>query len=349
VKNRILKIDVNKGYPMITLPADSLIDTKLVSSQGQPGEPAVELLALDFSALLQPELPLEFAASTTMSEPPISVELDTKSPPLTPDVAPALEVPTTGLTAASPLPPLRAPNVTRDAPVSDALETSGLNAGDTLAELAVEVSREPRSIKIAPEVKLDLPSATVTTPPGSPQAEKPATASAAVTSIGGESRMAVSATPANNTASIPLRLPDTLAPNYRLDAPLGHRQWAQELAGKVNLMIDRGEQVATLRLSPEHLGPIEVRIAVREAEAVVWFGATQSDTRQAIEQALPRLRDMLAGAGIALGQSTVTSRDPGHSQAAERGRATLSNPQTTLDDASFTRARSVRGIVDLYA
>jgi len=84
----------------------------------------------------------------------------------------------------------------------------------------------------------------------------------------------------------------------------------QELANTVNLMIDRGEQSATLRLSPEHLGPLEVRIAIREGETSLWFGAAHADTRHALEQALPRLREQFASAGLSLGQSSVSQGSP---------------------------------------
>jgi flagellar hook-length control protein FliK len=96
----------------------------------------------------------------------------------------------------------------------------------------------------------------------------------------------------------------------RMENPVGTTAWRQELANTVNLMIDRGEQSATLRLSPEHLGPLEVRIAIREGETSLWFGAAHADTRHALEQALPRLREQFASAGLSLGQSSVSQGSP---------------------------------------
>ncbi len=96
----------------------------------------------------------------------------------------------------------------------------------------------------------------------------------------------------------------------RMENPVGTAAWRQELANTVNLMIDRGEQSATLRLSPEHLGPLEVRIAIREGETSLWFGAAHADTRHALEQALPRLREQFASAGLSLGQSSVSQGSP---------------------------------------
>jgi flagellar hook-length control protein FliK len=96
----------------------------------------------------------------------------------------------------------------------------------------------------------------------------------------------------------------------RMENPVGTAAWRQELANTVNLMIDRGEQSATLRLSPEHLGPLEVRIAIREGETSLWFGAAHAETRHALEQALPRLREQFANAGLSLGQSSVSQGSP---------------------------------------
>ena len=55
-------------------------------------------------------------------------------------------------------------------------------------------------------------------------------------------------------------------------------------------------QSATLRLSPEHLGPVEVRIDLHDSQINVNFIAAHAETRVALEQSVPRLRAMLAPA-----------------------------------------------------
>lgn len=92
--------------------------------------------------------------------------------------------------------------------------------------------------------------------------------------------------------------------------PLHSPQWGQEFAARVNWLVDRGDQFASIRLTPEQLGPVEVRVAIREGEASIWFGATQPETRAAIEQALPRLREMLAASGLSLADSGVFQQSP---------------------------------------
>jgi flagellar hook-length control protein FliK len=137
--------------------------------------------------------------------------------------------------------------------------------------------------------------------------------------------------------------------------PVGAAGWGDELAQRLNMLIDRGDQSATLRLSPEHLGPLEVRISVRESEANVWFGAAHAETRSALEASLPRLRELLAGSGLALTQSGVSQRDP------RDAAGTLPSPQPPQagepalgdsdGDARSMRAASLRSLrlLDVYA
>jgi hypothetical protein len=138
----------------------------------------------------------------------------------------------------------------------------------------------------------------------------------------------------------------------RMENPVGTAAWRQELANTVNLMIDRGEQSATLRLSPEHLGPLEVRIAIHEGETSLWFGAAHADTRHALEQALPRLREQFASAGLSLGQSSVSQGSP---QEPRNLRASMiSGISAASSDAAEVAAPAgqvasrITGLIDTY-
>lgn len=96
----------------------------------------------------------------------------------------------------------------------------------------------------------------------------------------------------------------------QMHAPVGTRAWNDELGAQINWMTERGHQSASLRLSPEHLGPLEIRISIQDDQASVWFGAAHADTRAAIEGALPRLREMLASQGLALNDAGVFKEAP---------------------------------------
>jgi flagellar hook-length control protein FliK len=151
-------------------------------------------------------------------------------------------------------------------------------------------------------------------------------------------------TSATQMAQAPGRPPD-------MRAPLGSTAWADELGARVTWMVDRGEQVASLRLSPENLGPVEVRIAVREGETSVWFGATHAETRAALEQSLPRLREMLGASGLSLADAGVFSHTPRDPQRGFTSAALARAAQESGADPAggIVMQVSRRGLVDLYA
>ncbi len=117
-------------------------------------------------------------------------------------------------------------------------------------------------------------------------------------------------------------------------------------------MTQKGLETGSLRVSPEHLGPVEVNISVQNGDASVWFAANHPDTRAALEQALPRLREMFANQGMNLADSGVSRQSHraiskpavGASQAVT-GVSAVGAP----DGSSSASARINLGLVDLYA
>ncbi len=150
--------------------------------------------------------------------------------------------------------------------------------------------------------------------------------------------------PSADAAPTPARAPE-------LRAPLGTAAWGDELGARLTWMVERGEQVASLRLSPENLGPVEVRIAVREGETSVWFGAASADARAALEQSLPRLREMLGASGLALANAGVSSQTPRDPQRGFTAAALARAAQESGADTAggIVMQVSNRGLVDLYA
>lgn len=148
-----------------------------------------------------------------------------------------------------------------------------------------------------------------------------------------------------------IRLTETEPAPYRLREPVGTAAWSDELGARLYLMADKGHHAASLKLSPEHLGPLEVRIAVKDDQATVWFGAANADTRAALEQALPRLRELFAAQGLALAHSGVFQEAP---QDFTRASAFAAPDDTSGEAAVLSDEKSVtvsvkRGLVDAYA
>ncbi len=131
---------------------------------------------------------------------------------------------------------------------------------------------------------------------------------------------------------------------------MGSSAWTDELGGKVTWMAAQGIDSASLKLSPEHLGPVEVHISVQNGATSVIFGAAQADTRTALEQALPRLREMFAGQGLTLADAGV-SREPPRQQNKPSSVASVSGISAVSDDSmAVSTVMPVRlGLLDTYA
>lgn len=129
-------------------------------------------------------------------------------------------------------------------------------------------------------------------------------------------------------------------------AHVGTGTWTEEIAGKLTLMVGRGMQSASLQLTPEHLGPLEIRISIQNDNASVWFGAAHAETRTALEQALPRLREMLAGQGLNLSDAGVFKQAP---QQQQQQSAYGGSASRLEGEREFSVAVGMRGIVDAYA
>ena len=147
----------------------------------------------------------------------------------------------------------------------------------------------------------------------------------------------------------------------RLTPRVGTPAWDQALGQKVVWMVAGEQQSASLTLNPPDLGPLQVVLNVSNSQANATFIAAQPEVRQALEAAMPKLRDMLGEAGIQLGQASVNSGTPNQqggfeqqgSQSA-RGQGQYGNREPEQADAQVRVTRvqpssSGLGMVDTFA
>lgn len=80
---------------------------------------------------------------------------------------------------------------------------------------------------------------------------------------------------------------------------------AQQMADKVQVMMNQKSLVADIRLDPPHLGGMKIKVDMSGEAASVNFVVQTQQAREALEQATPRLRELLDEQGIELGQSSV--------------------------------------------
>ncbi len=139
--------------------------------------------------------------------------------------------------------------------------------------------------------------------------------------------------------------------------PFGERGWERALGERVVWLVGHQIQAAEVKLNPPHLGPVEFRLTLNGNEASVSFTAAHAGVRDAIEQALPRLREMLSEQNLVVVNVDVGQRgDPG--QAARRdahpGAGSGGGFGTTPRDgegvaAPMSRRTGASSLVDEYA
>lgn len=105
------------------------------------------------------------------------------------------------------------------------------------------------------------------------------------------------------------------AASEELTAHVGTDAWNDQVGQKVVYMVGAEDQTASLTLNPPDLGPLQVVLSVSNGQADVTFSSSQLEVRQALENALPRLQEMMSESGIALGNATVNAGMSNNGQA----------------------------------
>jgi flagellar hook-length control protein FliK len=144
-----------------------------------------------------------------------------------------------------------------------------------------------------------------------------------------------------------------------VNTPVRNADWAGDFGQKIVWLATAETQSAQLTLNPPQMGPIEISLSVDRGQASVSFASANAEVRDAIETALPRLREMLASAGIELGQTNVGAESFRQQQQAAWSSSAASR---SIDDSAILAADSAaplpsrafatqrgNGLVDLFA
>lgn len=163
-------------------------------------------------------------------------------------------------------------------------------------------------------------------------------------------------------ASLAMAQAVTGAPTDRIAARVGTPGWDGQLGQKIVWMVAGKEQTASLTLNPPDMGPMQVVLSVTNDQATVTFSAAQPEVRQALENAMPKLREMMGESGIALGNATVNAGTPDQRQAQQGeqarngggGTARFGGGGAEAEPVSLAPARPARtgggtGMVDTFA
>lgn len=143
-------------------------------------------------------------------------------------------------------------------------------------------------------------------------------------------------------------------PQLPVHTPASQQAWAEDVGKQVHWMLGRAESKAELVLTPQSLGKLEVSINLNGDQTTAQFVAATQAARDALEQALPRLREILQQAGINLGQTSVSTsgdqgaRGEGGSQGGRGGKGGGAEPGGTVAGGTGNWSRRHDGMVDTF-
>lgn len=147
-------------------------------------------------------------------------------------------------------------------------------------------------------------------------------------------------------------------PQLPVTTPAGQQAWADEVGNRVMWMVGRAESKAELVLTPPSLGKLEITISLNGDQTTAQFVAASQAARDALEQAMPKLREILAQSGISLGQADVSTsgeQQAAQEEAARRGSGRGGNGFGDADSDGGEAApaqrwiRQSEGMVDTFA
>ena len=139
-----------------------------------------------------------------------------------------------------------------------------------------------------------------------------------------------------------------------IPVPVQNPQWSDAFAARVVWQAGQDLQQAHLHLNPPELGPVEVKLAISNDKVNAQFVTHHIQTQQAIQDAIPRLREMMSQSGMNLMNANVFQQGHGHngqpmSHPSGFLGATASAEESELG-ASLPASVPVRvGLVDAYA
>lgn len=148
------------------------------------------------------------------------------------------------------------------------------------------------------------------------------------------------------------RQTEGLSQPVNIHQPDGQKQ----LTEKIRWMVNSRNMMAEIRLDPPEMGSMQVRVNVQGDAASVSFIVQSPQAREALAQAEPRLKDMLAQQGIELGESSVQQQSQGQSDTQSEGRGGFGGQTAGHPDADDSTqvieqplTRQAQGGIDDYA
>ena len=121
---------------------------------------------------------------------------------------------------------------------------------------------------------------------------------------------------------------------------------AKMLQERVSSMLSINNKEAEIRLDPPEMGSMQIRIRSDAEQAQINFVVQNQQAKEALEQSLPRLREMLMQQGLELGESSISYGDSSGEQAQQQegdAQGQMANNRSTEEKNSEQPDKQIQG------
>ncbi|TAL86755.1 MAG: flagellar hook-length control protein FliK [Rhodanobacter sp.] len=153
--------------------------------------------------------------------------------------------------------------------------------------------------------------------------------------------------------ALPAATPSAMPPTMhllQLPSPVASHAFGHELAQQVTWLGGQDLKQARIRLHPEELGQLEVKVNVTHGQVDVVFSAQHPAAVAAVQQSLPQLGHLLAQHGLNLGHAEVGQHSHGDRSARHGGSRGVSSIDADEGSAAvFSSSPAAVGLLDAFA
>lgn len=135
----------------------------------------------------------------------------------------------------------------------------------------------------------------------------------------------------------------------QISTPAGSHGFAQELGQQVAWLGGQDVKQARIRLHPEELGQLDIKVSVNHGRVDVVFNAQHPGAVAVVQQSLPQLDQMLGQHGLSLGHADVGQHDRGDRNGSERQSAGGAGIDEVGEIHAVAASSGTVGLLDAFA
>ncbi|HAT1595198.1 TPA: flagellar hook-length control protein FliK [Legionella pneumophila] len=139
--------------------------------------------------------------------------------------------------------------------------------------------------------------------------------------------------------------------NFTIPIHVNHSQWSNQLSEHIVWLGHQEVKSALIKIHPEELGPLEINVNVVKDNASVNISTHSVYVKEIVDQALPRLREMMAQQGINLSEVHIGTDTNSRQYSQQNHNVDTDLVQSAEDNnkiISLTR-HLPKGLVDYFA